>query len=358
MLGVEDRMRNSRMEGTDMSFVVIVEPEEVNADSICAILESVDRDFEYELTASPEHAIEIVESRKVDVFISSLDLAVMTGAELFTMIEMISPDTIRVAMTSPDKVVSTIACMNQCKTYKVIIKPCRVADDLLSPINASIAYKRVCEKMKKEEEDVNLGLFATEGDLKKLETSWRERLLTYRRMQSVIERVITTNLENGGMEPPMEAALKQWFGWLLETYVSTLIDSDGRYETCKAGLQSEYHHPDEGKIFQMKKNTKEAVEPTQMNEMAFMLNMVLEAYRVCTGTYKIAAMIEDTEKAYVLRIASPKMEESPDFVQKNPEIRKAVWKAAEEAIAAFDYKFYTICRDKEQIISIALRKKQ
>ena len=36
----------------------------------------------------------------------------------------------------------------------------------------------------------------------------------------------------------------------------------------------------------------------------------------------------------------------------------AVWKAAEEAIAAFDYKFYTICRDKEQIISIALRKKQ
>ena len=52
-----------------MGFVLIVEPDEVNAARIHAIMESVDKDFEYELVESAESALDVLEKRKPDVFI-------------------------------------------------------------------------------------------------------------------------------------------------------------------------------------------------------------------------------------------------------------------------------------------------
>ena len=57
--------------------------------NLLPVKEEEKREFEYELLDSPEKAIELVENRTVDVFISDMHMPVMTGAELFSMIEML-----------------------------------------------------------------------------------------------------------------------------------------------------------------------------------------------------------------------------------------------------------------------------
>ena len=301
-----------------MYFVVIVEPEEVNAERIRAILESVDKNFEYELTALPERGIELVENRNVDVFISSLELSVMTGAEIFSMVEMISPETIRVAMTGSDCIEETIACMNQCKTFKVIIKPCRVADDLLEPINDSISYKEMCKKIRTEEENSTTGFFATERDLKRLVLSWREKFYSYQRVEKVLKKILHTNIEAARFEPDLEVKLKSWYDWMIKNYIKIL--------------------------------------PEQMNEIRFILEVILAAYQRCVGRHRVAAIIENVDRAYILRVVCALPKEGEPLAEPDAVARKAIAKATEEAIAAFDNKCVIMNREKEVVVNVAVHK--
>lgn len=339
-----------------MYFVVIVEPEEVNAERIRAILESVDKNFEYELTALPERGIELVENRNVDVFISSLELSVMTGAEIFSMVEMISPETIRVAMTGSDCIEETIACMNQCKTFKVIIKPCRVADDLLEPINDSISYKEMCKKVRTEEENSNMGFFATERDLKRLVLSWREKFYSYQRVEEVLKKILHTNIEAAGFEPDLKVKLKSWYDWMIKNYIKAMIDSDGQFETVEKRLKLAYHQPEEGNYFQIKKEFEEEILPEQMNEIQFILEVILAAYQRCVGRHRVAAIIENVDRAYILRVVCALPKEGEPLAEPDAVARKAIAKATEEAIAAFDNKCVILNREKEVVVNVAVHK--
>jgi len=49
-----------------MGFVVIAEPDEVNAARIKTILDSLDKDFSYALVGSAEAAIQLVEQNTTD----------------------------------------------------------------------------------------------------------------------------------------------------------------------------------------------------------------------------------------------------------------------------------------------------
>ena len=62
-----------------MGFVVIAEPDEVNAARIKTILDSLDKDFSYALVGSAEAAIQLVEQNTTDVFIADMQMPVMDG---------------------------------------------------------------------------------------------------------------------------------------------------------------------------------------------------------------------------------------------------------------------------------------
>ena len=95
-----------------MGFVVIAEPDEVNAARIKTILDSLDKDFSYALVGSAEAAIQLVEQNTTDVFIADMQMPVIKGTELFSMIEMMSPETIRIVMTDGARIADTVAFMN------------------------------------------------------------------------------------------------------------------------------------------------------------------------------------------------------------------------------------------------------
>lgn len=339
-----------------MYFVVIVEPDEINAERIRTILDTVEKNFSYELTQIPEQGIEIVEKRKADVFISSLELNVMTGAELFSVIKIISPETVLVAMADANQIAETVECMNQCKTFKVIIKPCRIADDLLSPINACIAYKEMLKKHHKEEAAVYQGLFSTEQDIKELEIEWQVTYFNYERIQAVLRKMADTNIEAGSFDPEEETKLKDWYDWLLETYMKTMIDSEGEYEQAAKELHEAYHEPANDRSFQMKKKSEAPVLPQKMNEMHYMIQVVIESIKRCCGEYRVAAMIEETEQVYILRIIYALPKATDLYVEENESVRKALAKAAEEAIAAFGYQSVTMDRDMDVFMNIAVPK--
>ena len=104
-----------------MEFVMIVEPDEVGRKRLEAVFQTEKPSFSYQITGRPEEALDILEHQKTDVLVCETSLSVLSGREFFTMAKMISPDTVRVAMTSAEHVKDILSFLNECDIYKLIM---------------------------------------------------------------------------------------------------------------------------------------------------------------------------------------------------------------------------------------------
>lgn len=344
-----------------MSFVLIVEPEEVNAARIRAILESLDLDFEYELVMSAEAAILSAENRKPDVFIGDMQMPVMSGTELFSMIEMMSPDTIRIVMTDGGKIHETVEFMNECKAFKIIIKPCRVAEDLLVPIHAAFLYKQQCERMKQELQNTDSSRAAVEEEFAKTNAMWQKQQDELKQIQNLMIDLLSSNVDAGSdMEPKIQERLKRWYQWMIEEYVQQVINGSGNYEQILRSQVAFGHDPDHQCFFQMKNNVPGQIEPRCMNEIAYILRLVTGVCKDLQNSYQMQALIEQTDKAYILRVRyriakDENGMELPNVQRvKNPQIRNMIIRATKIGIAALGGQSAVLKKEQEDIVNIAI----
>ena len=342
-----------------MSFVLIVESEKDNAERIRAILDAADRNFEYQLVNSPETAIDIVENKTVDVLISAMEMPVMSGKELFSMIQMLSPDTVRVAMTDASRMTDTVALMNECKTFKIIIKPCRVAEDLIAPIDSSIDYKMMCERSRHEEKIVSMGVEVLKKNFSKKEDTWKRTLDTYDRIRNVLSQMLCENAKLGDLEEQSAAKLSEWYDWMLDTYIKDMVTSLDDFQISKQKLLEEYHNPEQGQKLLIAERECEQIGPEQGNEIIFILHIIAEISRIVINKYTLKAAIEETEKAYILRVSgmhSSNNENVEGFSNMEDKTLKLLHKAAEMGISALGNKSVSIEKGEEKIVNIAIRK--
>ena len=160
-----------------MEFVMFVEPDEVGRKRLEAVFQTEKPSFSYQITGRPEEALDILEHQKTDVLVCETSLSVLSGRELFTMAKMISPDTVRVAMTSAEHVKDILSFLNECDIYKLIMKPCASFADFIEPVNAALEYHRLKKQAESDLEQANMNLFFSEKDFEELKTL-HDRMLT------------------------------------------------------------------------------------------------------------------------------------------------------------------------------------
>ena len=151
-----------------MEFVMIVEPDEVGRKRLEAVFQTEKPSFSYQITGRPEEALDILEHQKTDVLVCETSLSVLSGREFFTMAKMISPDTVRVAMTSAEHVKDILSFLNECDIYKLIMKPCASFADFIEPVNAALEYHRLKKQAESDLEQANMNLFFSEKDFERI----------------------------------------------------------------------------------------------------------------------------------------------------------------------------------------------
>lgn len=341
-------------------FVVIAEADEVNRERIRAILETVERKFDYELVGTAEQAINLVASRKPEVFVGDMKMPVMSGSELFSTVQIISPDTIRVVLVDAAHEEEVVSFMNACKTFKIILKPCRVADDIVTPIEASLEYYNMKSRMAQEMDEANVGAFSTKEDYLRMQQTWQENLDDYERAQHVFAELLMCNVELGNFSDDIKIALKSRFTWMMKEYVQDILDSTGDYETCRDFLIKEGERHDAGCLLQINNVSKEKIKPDQMKKITYIVQLFRRACGEILYHYEMSVKIEAAEKAYVLRMKCT-LDEAPSdqnrdslFREKNSQVREVLTKATELAIDAFGFKTVVLNKEKDVFINIAI----
>lgn len=341
-------------------FVVIAEPDDVNRERIRAILESVERKFEYEIVNTAEQAIELVESRKPDVFVGDMKMPVISGTELFSLVELMSPETVRMVMSDALNVKDVVAFMNECKTYKIIIKPCRVADDIITPIENALSYKEMKNRMEQEMNEADMGFFSTEEDYIRMKRTWQENLDDYDRVQKVFAELLECNLNLGNQSPAIKEALKSRYDWMMKEYMRVILDFSGDYEECVTYLLSEGKRFDKGCSMKVRNMADEPIEPDEMKKITYILQLLRRLCGEILYHYEMNVVIESVNKAYILRFMCV-LDEAPDEEnsEKNvsdtrKEVRDALIKATQKGVDAFAFRSVVINKGKDLIINIAI----
>lgn len=344
-----------------MSFVLIIEPDEVNAARIRTILESLEQEFEYALVMTEEEAIASVEREKPDVFIGDMQLPVMRGSELFSMIQMMSPETVCIVMTDGTKIQETVAFMNECRIFKIIIKPCRMAEDLLNPTQAALAYKKQRERRRLANAQVHTEQAALEEALTEAEKIWQRQQGVWKQKLQYMQLLLAENIEaDTQMEAKVRERLKRWYQWMLEEYLRLLVNGSGSYEQVLRAQTAFCHAPDKHCFFQMKKQTSNAIEPQCMNEIAYILRLVTGVCKDLQNRYLVQALIEETPKAYILRVRFEleKDENGRESVSaqrvRDIQIRRCVSRATKLAIAALGAKSAVVKKETADIVNFAV----
>lgn len=344
-----------------MKIVLIAEPDEVNAARIRTILESLELNFVYELVTSAEAAIASVEQRMPDVFIGDMQMPVISAAELFSMIEMMSPDTVRIVMTDGARIQETVEFMNECRTFKIIMKPCRVADDLLVPINAALAYKSQLEEKGQEKQTADAGHASLEKEYARLMAVEQQNANELKRSQKIIMELIAANIDaDTSMNENVRVRLKRWYQWMIEEYIRLVVCGSGDYEKVWRAQMAFCDDPGHNNSFFMKKNTPNPIDVKCMNIIAYVLRVVTGVCKDLQINYRIQAVIDETDKAYILRVRY-QMEKTAegtgvlsDYRVRNEEVRRQIRLATELGIAATGCKTAVIQKEKEDILNVAI----
>ena len=336
-----------------MGLVLILEPEEVNAARIRTILESVDKNFEYELVESAESALDVLEQRKPDVFIGDMEVPFMSAAELFSTVEMLSPETVRVVMTDGRQINETVAFMIECRIFKIINKPCRVADDLLTPIQAAIRYKRILERIIHENKEAEKGKDSTEREYLDRKENWMGLVAQHKRSTSVILDILASNLELDDTIPEkISDRVKRWYQWMVEEYVAQVLEGEGDYESTLRLMNSFCHDPAHNCTFQMWKKTPDDIEPECMKEITYILRLVTAACKDMMSNWNIHVVLGSAEKVYILRVRF--LMEGTSFRIRNEELRAELIRATKLGIEAFGCKVVLIPKEQDVTLNIAL----
>lgn len=92
---------------------------------------------------SYEEALEIFEHNKIAVVVSELELPICSGIELFEMINMISPDTLKVGIDYNESFIRKLVYINKVNIFSFIVKPWTCTSDIVNPIlKAAQTYEK------------------------------------------------------------------------------------------------------------------------------------------------------------------------------------------------------------------------
>lgn len=288
-----------------MNTVVILDHDSVSIEG-CRRMLTVSRndDIEYKFFQEPEKAVEYVRNYPVAVLLSELEMPVMSGKEVFDMVEILSPSTVRIAMAQVKDVEHTLEIFNQARIFKMIVKPFFLVEDILGPIQEALEYYEEWKKTEERRQKMEQKLEKVEQDIRQLSEKLEDKKRKHDGIYHVAVGVIKGNLSSEIEELDAQdsnytsAACEE----LLQEFMRYYMYEEHQYQFHVEHMKNLFHHPEEGCIFQVQNKAGNELPSDVMAKVAY--GMFLGGYlcQQILRSYRTIMMVEREGSFYVLRM--------------------------------------------------------
>lgn len=315
-----------------MDTVVILDHDSNGIEGYKRMLASCKDEIEYKFFQYPEEALEYIKNYPAAVLISELNMPIMSGKEVFEMVEMLSPFTVRIAMTQIDDVADTLEIFNKARIFKMILKPFFVVEDILKPVQEALEYYRIQEKEEKQRRKMEQELEVMNQNIQKLSEQLEQKRQKHEGIYQVAVGVIRGNLnsEIKGLDAGESAYASAACEELLQEFMRYYMYEEHSYQYHMEHTHNLFHHPEEGCVLQVQNKINDEIPSNVMSKIAY--EMFLGGY-LCQQlfrNYRTVMMIEKEGNVYVLRMFCQYPEKEDLFKIESEKVRSLIKNVIEE----------------------------
>lgn len=282
--------------------ILITDSEERHLRIIKKILEVAPEEYSFYYASTPEMALAVLEQQKIDVFICELELPVMSGEEMFYLCSRISPETMQIALSPAEDIRRTLAATNRCGIFKFILKPCRVASDILIPVKEAVRMQKIRREAEQEKEEKRKGLEQIHQDYQKAATAVEERKAEYGIIMDMVTGFVNHNLESGSHAPAGKATmeLEDFLRETYEAFARYYIFETRDWERNIKYLLKEFQNEKRGQFLEIENQVKGEMPTSLIPNICYALHMLMDLIRTQLLQYRISVLIGKKERRIVL----------------------------------------------------------
>lgn len=251
-----------------------------------------------------EDAMEYMAEHPTEVLVCELDMPVMSGRELFEMVDMLSPATVKIGITQVDNVAETLKLLNQIKIYKLILKPFFVAEDLVYPIREALKrhkdqthQEEVIQKAQRRLEELN-------EEMERLQGKVAGKKRGHDRILEAMLGILDANMSYpvAGFDPGMKEVVKDFCEDIMQEFFQYYMYEKKNLIFYLSYLKNKFHYPGRSKVYGIRNKVGGEVPVTVMNRIAYVSFLVGRLCGQCMERYHIENMLETEGDEYVLHI--------------------------------------------------------
>lgn len=341
-----------------MNTVVILDHESKNIEGYRRMLEASRSQIDCEFFQYPEKALDYLKNHSAAVLISELEMPIMSGKEVFDMAEMISPSTVRIAMTQMDSVAETLEIFNRVRIYKLILKPFFLPEDLVNPIQQALEYHRELEREELRLRKMGQELSRLEEVCQRFSEKLEEKKRKYRGIYHAASGIIRGNLnsemnEINGSEADFAASACEE---LLQEFMRYYMFEEHDWQFHRKYLQIRFSYPEEGCVLQIKNKTGEEVPREILPRMAY--GMFLGGY-LCQQmfhTYLTVILVEKEGPVYVMRMFCQHPPGEKSYKIRNVKVRNLLISFMKELAKSLSFRMASGVKEQQFAVRLYFRK--
>lgn len=287
-----------------MDTVVMVDNDSKWIANYKRMLASFEKEIKCEYFRYPEEAMEYMAAHPTAVLVSEVDMPVMSGGELLEMMDLLSPDTVRIIVTQVEDITKVLDVLNHGQVFKLILKPFFLVEDLAEPIQAALKQyktqkleKEFLLKRKQEIEKIN-------QETQMLQTKIEKKKQGYDRLCRVATAVIKGNLSApvSDFTPEEEKIVGEFCEKLLKEFIQYHMYGRQKFNLYIDDLKTQFHDPKQACILQIYDKIEGEFPLVVMDRIAYAIFLVGFLCWQCLKCYHIEAAVEMEGDHYVLKI--------------------------------------------------------
>lgn len=286
-----------------METVVIVDNNRKMLDNYRRMIETGREKITCRYFTYPEEAVEFMQKEGAAVLVCELDMPVMSGREVFDIVEMFSPATIKIAMTEVTDVRKTLEIVNQSRIFKLILKPFFLPEDLIEPIRAALKYYRLREK-DLEQPLRNIGMEQTDMRTRELVGELKVKQQMYHNISRTMSGILKGSLqwEESGVSEEEIAEAGRLYDSLIREFMRYYMFGTQNYIFHLNYLMNLFSAPEKNRVFQIKNKDRQEIPNEILLKIAYTIFVIGYISKEIFGQYQLVVGIEELEQVYMLKV--------------------------------------------------------
>lgn len=285
--------------------IIILDSNEGSLNRCKSILNNVDLSEEVLYTVFPEQAMSWFSKEVISVFITEMNLDVMSCVEISEMLRMLHPETVLLLMTEVDYTESVVPYLNEGDFYEIILKPLRFTEDLEQPITNALKEHAIRKAkiddentLKKTKEKIIDARRQVQIDVKKRE---KDVSNICRFIQGVCDANIRHSLELGKYDEAERKLFNKFIERVMVEYLNCFVFRKYSFEEYEKKIKNDF-----GTIDSDNKVELRLMEPEQLDNQAgvralFGVYVLAELATLLLGRFSLMTSIEYKEQTIITK---------------------------------------------------------